>query len=105
MLTDRKSDFMSFTFTGTGVSVIGTVGVRQGLINFYLDGTYLETFDRGRPKLVCDQVLFELSDLPLEEHTIVALLDGTGINPNTGKEDGVLSIQRVKYTAPDDPVN
>ncbi|KIO20210.1 hypothetical protein M407DRAFT_30115 [Tulasnella calospora MUT 4182] len=101
MLTDRTSDLMSFTFKGTGVSVIGTVGPKQGLIRFSLDGKDITTFDRGRPKLKCDQVLFKLSNLPLGEHTVSGLLVGGGTNPNTGEEDGVFSVQRIKYTVPD----
>ncbi|KAG8936192.1 hypothetical protein FRC00_009523 [Tulasnella sp. 408] len=104
MLTDRLGDYMSFTFTGTSISIIGTVGVKQGYLDFYWDDQYITTIDRGRPELECDQVLFELTDMVLKEYTVAMVLSGKGINPNTGKEDGVLSIQRVIYTEPDDPV-
>ncbi|KIO20209.1 hypothetical protein M407DRAFT_30114 [Tulasnella calospora MUT 4182] len=103
MLSNRQGDYLSFTFTGIGVSVIGTKGVRQGLIDFYVDGIWNTTVDRGRPQLMCDEVLFEMSDLYKQEHTIIGMLGGLGINPETGEEDGVSPVQRLKYTAPDDP--
>ncbi|KIO20212.1 hypothetical protein M407DRAFT_11002 [Tulasnella calospora MUT 4182] len=105
MLTDRLGDYMSFTFTGTSITVIGTVGVRQGYLDFYWNDQYITTIDRSRPELVCDEVLFELTDMVLKEYTIAMVLAGKGVNPNTGKKDGVLSIQRLKYTAPDEPDN
>ncbi|KAG8911651.1 hypothetical protein FRC01_005600, partial [Tulasnella sp. 417] len=94
MLTDQLGDFMRFSFKGTGFSVIGTRGVRQGQIEFDFDD-YVGIVDRGYPKLECDHVLFEMDGLPYEEHSFVAQLVAKDINPRTGEEDGVFSIQRI----------
>ncbi|KAG8937356.1 hypothetical protein FRC00_006754 [Tulasnella sp. 408] len=94
MLTDELGDYMRFTFKGTAISIIGTIGVRQGLIEFLLDGGD-ERLDRGWPKLVCDEVIFEATDLPYGEHQLFASLTEKGINPNTGEKDGVFSVQWI----------
>ncbi|KAG8985828.1 hypothetical protein FRB90_004422, partial [Tulasnella sp. 427] len=101
MLTTRLQDWMSFTFIGTGVAVVGTVGVRQGIINIEIDGKSVATVDRGRKKLECDYVLFEVENLTYDVHTVIATLVGRKKNPNTGKQDGLLSIQELRYTVPD----
>ncbi|KAG9029441.1 hypothetical protein FS837_003562, partial [Tulasnella sp. UAMH 9824] len=105
MLTDALQDYMSFAFNGTGVAVIGTLGVKQGLIKFRVDGGPYTTIDRGRPKLECDKVLYKVSNLPWGEHSIEGVLVGQGTNPDTGKKDGVFSVQRIKYTVPNDVHN
>ncbi|KAG9039310.1 hypothetical protein FS837_001022 [Tulasnella sp. UAMH 9824] len=99
-LTSRLGDYMTFTFTGTGIFVIGTTGVKQGIINFTLDGQNITNFDRGRSELMCDQVLFQKLDLPLQQHTVVGTLVGRNMNLQTGQLDGVFSVQRVRYNIP-----
>ncbi|KIO20211.1 hypothetical protein M407DRAFT_11001 [Tulasnella calospora MUT 4182] len=101
MLTDKLGDYMRFTFTGTAISIFGTRGVKQGEIRFFYDDEAL-TFDRGYPKLVCNEKIFEVSGLPYGEHQVTAFLLRKGTNPKTGKQDGVFSVQRIKYTVPDD---
>ncbi|KAG8916121.1 hypothetical protein FRC01_003362 [Tulasnella sp. 417] len=80
--------------------VIGTTGVKQGVINFTLDGQNMTDFNRGRSELMCDQVLFQQLNLPLQQHTVVGTLIGRNTNLQTGQLDGVFSVQRVRYTIP-----
>lgn len=102
MVTSRLGDSMTFKFKGNSVVVVGSVGVEQGIINFALDGKNITTFNRGRPELACDEVIFsELGLSPTVSHTLVATLVGKGTNPQTGELDGLLSIQRIAYTVPD----
>ncbi|KAG8894453.1 hypothetical protein FRB99_001254 [Tulasnella sp. 403] len=99
MLTSRLGDYMTFTFTGTGVYVVGTTGVKRGIINFNLDGTNT-TFDRTNAQLMCDAVLFQQTSLPFQQHTVTATLIGRETNYQTGQPDGVLSVQRIRYSVP-----
>lgn len=99
-LTSRLGDYMTFTFTGTGIMVIGTTGVKQGVINFTLDGQNMTNFNRGRSELMCDQYLFQQLNLPLQQHTVVGTLIGRNTNLQTGQPDGVFSVQRVRYSIP-----
>lgn len=46
--------------------------------------------------MMCDEVIFEAWGLPYGEHEVLATLIEKGINPNTGKKDGVFSVQRIK---------
>ncbi|KAG8908218.1 hypothetical protein FRB99_008283 [Tulasnella sp. 403] len=96
MLTSHLGDYMKFTFTGTGVEVVGTKGAKRGLINFGIDGTN-STVDRTCEHLVCNDVLFKKTGLPHQEHTIIATLIGRQPNLSNGEEDGVLSVQGIKY--------
>ncbi|KAG8908217.1 hypothetical protein FRB99_008282 [Tulasnella sp. 403] len=81
---------------GTGVEVVGTKGVKRGLISFGLDGTN-STFDRTSQQLVCNDVLFKKTGLPYQQHTVVATLIGRQPNLSSGQPDGVLSVQRIRY--------
>ncbi|KAG8972739.1 hypothetical protein FRB90_010150, partial [Tulasnella sp. 427] len=83
MLTTRLNDYMYFSFVGTGISVVGTVGIRQGIININIDGENITNVDRGRRELVCDYVLFAEEDLPYETHTVTATFVGRKKNPIT----------------------
>ncbi|KAG9047602.1 hypothetical protein FS837_001860 [Tulasnella sp. UAMH 9824] len=96
MLTKQEGDYMSFTFTGTGISVVGAASVGQSVIDFYVDGILNKTVDQGRPELRCGDVLFELSDLPEYEHTIVGMLWVADITDDTGEGESGFSLQRLE---------
>ncbi|KAG8944815.1 hypothetical protein FRC04_001553 [Tulasnella sp. 424] len=100
MLTARLGDFMTFTFTGTGFQVVGTIGKKRGLIQFNLDGQNTTVKDRSSQQLVCDSVLNEQHGLPYQQHTVRATLVGKDINLSSGVIDGVISIQRIRYDVP-----
>lgn len=99
MLTSNLGDYMTFSFSGTGIQVVGTKGKKRGIIIFTLDGQNV-TFDRSNQQLICDAVLFEHHNLPFSVHTIVATLVGKDINFSSGVLDGILPIQRVRYYIP-----
>ncbi|KAG8916959.1 hypothetical protein FRC01_002753 [Tulasnella sp. 417] len=97
MLTYRLGDYMSFTFTGTGLQVFGTVGVKRGLIEFALDGQNTTVKDRTNQVLLCDYVLYEVRGLPYQEHTVTATLIGKDVNLSSDVIDSVLSIQSIQF--------
>ncbi|KAG9045418.1 hypothetical protein FS837_006351 [Tulasnella sp. UAMH 9824] len=99
MLTSRIGDYMVFTWTGTGVQVIGTVGKKRGLIQFALDGQNTTLKDRSNQQLVCDSVLYEVRGLPYQQHTVMATLVGKDINYSSGVIDGCIPIQRIRTHA------
>ncbi|KAG9018125.1 hypothetical protein FRB90_012213, partial [Tulasnella sp. 427] len=100
MLTSRIGDYMVFTFTGTGFQVIGTVGKKRGLIQFALDGQNTTVKDRSSQQLVCNSVLYEVHNLPDQQHTVMGTLIGKDINYSSGQLDGVFSVQRIRYDIP-----
>ncbi|KAG8963273.1 hypothetical protein FRC00_007027, partial [Tulasnella sp. 408] len=100
MLTSRIGDFLTFTWTGTGVQVVGTIGKKRGLIQFALDGQNTTLKDRSNQQLVCDSVLYEVRGLPYQQHTVTATLVGKDINYSSGVIDGVIPIQRIRYFIP-----
>lgn len=99
-ITSRLGDYMAFMFTGTGISIVGTLGTKGGIINFALDGLNITNFDRANRQLICDAVLLQKLGLNLAQHRVVATLVGRETNLQTGQLDGALSIQSVKYTIP-----
>ncbi|KIO24933.1 hypothetical protein M407DRAFT_25683 [Tulasnella calospora MUT 4182] len=92
MLTSRIGDYMTFTFTGTGVQVVGTIGKKRGLIQFALDGQNTTLKDRSNQQLACDSVLYQVTGLPNQQHTVMATLVGKDINFSSGAVDGFLLV-------------
>ncbi|KAG8941980.1 hypothetical protein FRC03_003821 [Tulasnella sp. 419] len=98
-LTERTGDYAQFSFTGTSVTVIGTVGVKRGIIGISLDGTNT-TFDRTANQKVCDATIFQKNGLTLQQHTLILSLEQKQTSLVNGQEVGILSIQRIRYTIP-----
>ncbi|KAG8965482.1 hypothetical protein FRC03_000479 [Tulasnella sp. 419] len=98
-LTRRVGDFVTFTFTGTSVTLLGTRGPEGGLITYQFDGQNT-TNTRSFVPLQCDQTLFEQLNLQLGQHTLVVYFSEKEVSSTTNALDGLLSIQRVRYTIP-----
>lgn len=77
------------------MQVIGTTGVKRGILNFTLDGEE-SSFDRTASQLACDQVLFQKLGLPDQQHTVTATLVARQLNLQSDQQDGVLSVQRIR---------
>ncbi|KAG8879806.1 hypothetical protein FRB97_001376 [Tulasnella sp. 331] len=102
MITYRVGDYTMYTFNGTAISVLGTIGTKRGLIQFSIDGSQNVTIDRTNTVLQCDTRLFTTSGLNASiEHTLTATLVGLEPNATTGVLEGCLSVQSIQVTLPD----
>jgi hypothetical protein len=66
--TDRDS--FQYTFTGTGIKLIGANGPDQGEIDIYVDGVLKQTVNTYNSVRLSNQLIYEIADLKSGSHTI-----------------------------------
>lgn len=71
--TATNGDFVTFAFTGTGVSWRTATGPDQGAVDVYVDGKFRKTVDTRTDARRSGQQVFEVSGLKNGDHTITAV--------------------------------
>lgn len=87
---------VDLSFYGRNVKVFGRKGPDLGIANVYLDGSLVGTADYYSGISESKQVVFELSDLPLGNHTLT-LECSDEINPLSSKTK--INIDGFEYSA------
>ncbi|MEN8203673.1 MAG: T9SS type A sorting domain-containing protein, partial [Bacteroidota bacterium] len=82
--TSEKDAKASFTFTGTGIKLIGAVNTNLGMAEVYIDGLLIDTIDFYRDTMALQVVLFADSTLSAGEHTIAIVATNTQRPEATG---------------------
>lgn len=71
----------TFTFTGTGVAVVGPVGPTRGNAKIYLDGKYVKTISTYASRFQAARVLYTASYSKVATHTVAVVVQGTSGRP------------------------
>jgi hypothetical protein len=89
------SDYVQFTFTGTGVKWIGNKQSNLGKADVYIDGT-LDTsgIDCYNGSTLCQQELYSKTGLSNGQHTIKVVVNG---QKNAGSSGVYLVVDAFKY--------
>jgi len=82
--TTSANSSMSYTFTGTGVRVLGMKYFNRGLADIYIDNKFVETIDSYAPSMQAKVVLFERTNLTYGPHTIKIVAKGEKSLASTG---------------------
>lgn len=75
--SDVAGSKVTLTFSGTGVSLIGSKAKDLGIAKIYLDGEDTATVDQYAPSEESGVPLFSVSDLPDGRHTLSVEVTGT----------------------------
>lgn len=102
--TSTIGDYFTFSFTGSGIYVIGTVDCDwSGLINITLDNGTPKNFDRRAcVGDICDYPWFTASGLANTEHTLNITLTGPPVSKAPSKNI-IADFRYILYTVPDSP--
>lgn len=68
--TVTNGDSLTYTFRGTGISLITDKGPQQGDMDIYVDDKFKQTVSAYNPYLITQQTLFSISGLSDGRHTI-----------------------------------
>jgi hypothetical protein len=82
--TTDPGNTVSFTFTGTSVSWIGSVGPDHGMVEVFIDGVFVETVDAYAATANYQQTLFTDSGLSYGTHTIELVVSSDDDPLSTG---------------------
>jgi hypothetical protein len=78
--TATNGDSVTFTFTGTGLQVLGETNTDEGTFEVYVDGTLDTTqpFTEASASRVAQQVIYSVSGLSSGSHTVKVVNAATG---------------------------
>lgn len=89
-MTTDPAGAARLTFTGTGVSWIGSTHHTRGIATVHLDGEQVATIDLTTEELTARRVLFSVSGLtPATEHVLEVRATGTAGATATDRRVGV----------------
>lgn len=72
----EKGASLEFSFIGTGIRAIGPKFESSGVVDIYLDGVYVTSYDQYAPELILWQVAYENLNLPYGPHKIKIVISG-----------------------------
>lgn len=91
------NSYVEFTFTGTSIRYIGTMGSNYGYADIYIDNVLVQTIDTFSSTGKYQQVLYRHSNLSNETHTIKVVVKGVK-NPNSSGYH--VSVDKFEYDTP-----
>lgn len=102
-----NGDAASYTFTGTGIEVLGEKNSDQGLVTVYLDGVSQGQVDTHAAIRQVQQVIWSASGLTPGSHTVqivkssggVAVLDGFEVTRTVNDDHPVLQYSGASWQA------
>ncbi|MFD8321212.1 hypothetical protein [Kitasatospora purpeofusca] len=83
-ITTAEGAGVTFTFTGTGLRVIGEKAPDQGLLALTVDGIRRGTVDTRAPARTAQAVIAEASGLPAGRHTLTLVKQGGTVADQAG---------------------
>lgn len=88
--------YAEYTFTGAGVTLISSKESNRGIAEIFVDGVSQGTVDLYSPDIKRQQNVFEISDLPVGEHTIRVVVTG---NKNSSASDCYVDIDAFQFSS------
>lgn len=76
--------YAEYTFTGTGIKVIGYTNSSKGIADIYLDGTLVKTIDLYSRYSSYNVTMFDISNLVSGSHTIKIVVTGKKSSASSG---------------------
>jgi hypothetical protein len=68
--TATDGDSFQYSFTGTGIKLVGAMGPDQGKMDIYVDGVLKQTVNTYNATRLSNQPIYEITDLKSGSHTI-----------------------------------
>ncbi|KAG8942183.1 hypothetical protein FRC03_003560 [Tulasnella sp. 419] len=101
--TEIPKSVALFNFTGTAVSVLGSMSARGGVYDVYLDSILQATVDRYTPsaKDQCGYTVFSKTGLSDTQHALRLSLRTNSTQWRPGSGDGRMDFTEIQYTVPD----
>ncbi|KAG8946950.1 hypothetical protein FRC03_001231 [Tulasnella sp. 419] len=93
----------TFSFTGTSLTIIGSISSRGGVSDVYIDSKRQGTMDvytnSAKPK--CGNVLFHIDNLTLQPHLLRMTLKANSTQMQDW-DSGIMIFEEIQYEVPDD---
>lgn len=87
--SNTPDEYAEFSFYGTGVRYISPKESNLGIADIYMDGVKQPSVDLYSPEKVYQQIIFEQTGLPLDNHILKVLVSG---NKSSISEDTFIVI-------------
>ncbi|KAG8946949.1 hypothetical protein FRC03_001230 [Tulasnella sp. 419] len=98
--TDVPGAYVSFSFVGTSISVIGSTSLRGGVYQVYLDDVYMGLSDRYTDQQCGIETVHLWNLSPGVQHTLQMILIGDSMGTPLGTT-GVMDFSEFRYEVPD----
>jgi len=98
--TGTNGDSATFSFTGTGIQVLGETNTDEGTIDVYVDGTKTETVNASSATRVAQQPVVDISGLSQGSHTVKLVKTGGQymlVNAFTVTPEPVGTVHNIQF--------